>query len=135
MFYRITEIQEITRDSARKLEKVGITTTEHLLAKGSDAKARGKLALETGVGEKYLTRWVAQGDLMRIKGVGSEYSELLEAAGVDTIRKLGTRVPGNLHAKLTEVNTAKNLVRRTPTENEVSAWVAEAKTLPAMVSH
>jgi hypothetical protein len=72
---------------------------------------------------------------MRINGVGSEYSDLLEAAGVDTVKELATRRADNLFAKMEEVNAAKKLVRRTPTQAEVEKWIAEAKTLPAKVSH
>lgn len=128
MFYRITEIQEISADHARKLGKAGITTTEHLLAKGSDAKARGQLALETGIGEKYLTRWVGLGDLMRIKGVGSQYGELLMEIGVDSTPKLLAMKPADLLRKMEEHKKTKKLVGGVPKLAEVEQWLDELRT-------
>ncbi|NNM15945.1 MAG: DUF4332 domain-containing protein, partial [Bacteroidia bacterium] len=80
-------------------------------------------------------RWVNMADLFRIKGVGEEYADLLEAAGVDTVKELRNRVPANLHAKMNEVNEAKNLVRSAPSLSNVESWVDHAKTLDPMVSH
>jgi predicted flap endonuclease-1-like 5' DNA nuclease len=125
MFYRIREIEEISADYARKLDKAGITTTEHLLAKGSDARSRGQLALETGVAEKYLTRWVALADLMRIKGVGSQYGELLMAVGVDSTDKLQTMKPQELLRKMEEYKKTKKLVGGVPKLAEVELWLNE----------
>ena len=85
--------------------------------------------------EKRILEWVNRADLMRIKGVGSEFADLLEAAGVDTVKELAQRRADNLQAKMAELNTAKNLVNRAPSVTEVEKWVGEAKTLPAMVSH
>jgi predicted flap endonuclease-1-like 5' DNA nuclease len=128
MFYRITEIQEISPDYARKLEKVGITTTEHLLAKGSDAKARGLLATETGIGEKHLARLVSLGDLMRIKGVGSQYGELLMAVGVESTNKLLTIKPQELVRLMEEHKKTKKLVGGVPKLAEVEQWLNELRT-------
>jgi predicted flap endonuclease-1-like 5' DNA nuclease len=128
MFYRITEIQEISSDFARKLDKAGITTTEHLLAKGSDAKARGQLALETGVGEKHLTRWVALADLMRIKGVGSQYGELLMEIGVESTQKLQTMKAQDLLRLMEENKKTKKLVGGVPKLVEVEQWLNELRT-------
>jgi predicted flap endonuclease-1-like 5' DNA nuclease len=89
----------------------------------------------TGIDESKILRWVNMADLFRIKGIGEEYSDLLEAAGVDTVKELGTRKPDNLHAKLISVNTEKKLVRQLPTEKKVSNWVMQAKDLAPMVSH
>ena len=83
MFYKILEIEGIAPEHMRKLEKAGITTTEHLLAQAGDAKARERLAVSTGIGEKSLAKWAAMADLMRVKGIGQQYSELLVAVGVD----------------------------------------------------
>jgi predicted flap endonuclease-1-like 5' DNA nuclease len=127
MFYRIREIEEISADYARKLEKAGITTTEHLLAKGSDAKARGQLALETGVGEKHLTRWVALADLMRIKGVGSQYGELLMAIGVESTNKLLAMKPQELLRLMEEYKKTKKLVGGVPKLAEVEQWLNELR--------
>lgn len=128
MFYRITEIEGISPDYARKLEKAGVTTTEHLLAKGSDAKARGQLALETGVAEKHLTRWVAMADLMRIKGVGRQYGELLMEIGVESTQKLQTMKPQELLRLMEEHKKAKKLVGGVPKLAEVEQWLNELRT-------
>ena len=93
-----------------------------------------KLEQATGISGKLILKWVNHADLFRIKGVASEMSELLEAAGVDTVAELAQRVPANLHRGMEEVNEQKKLVRRTPTESQVAAWVAEASTLPRLVS-
>ncbi|MBK9343766.1 MAG: DUF4332 domain-containing protein [Dehalococcoidia bacterium] len=132
---KIIEIEGIGEKYAAALEGAGIATVEALLDTAGSASDRQALAEKTGVTPQRVLEWVNRADLMRIKGVGSEYSDLLEAAGVDTVKELATRRPDNLHAKLEEVNAAKSLVRRTPTAAEVEKWVAEAKTLPQKVTH
>jgi predicted flap endonuclease-1-like 5' DNA nuclease len=131
---KIIEIEGIGEKYAAALEGAGVATVEALLDTAGSASGRQALAEKTGVTPQRVLEWVNRADLMRIKGVGSEYSDLLEAAGVDTVKELATRRPDNLHAKLEEVNTAKSLVRRTPTAAEVEKWVAEAKTLPQKVT-
>ena len=103
--------------------------------KAGSAAGRKTLAQQTSIDEATLLEWVNRADLMRIKGVGSEFSDLLEAAGVDTVRELATRVAANLQASMAEVNQARNLVRRTPGVDEVDSWVTEAKNLSPMVFH
>ncbi len=132
---KIIDIEGIGPVFAEKLEGAGIKTVEALLKAGGAAAGRKDLATKTGIDAGKLLEWVNRADLYRIKGVGSEFSDLLENAGVDTVKELATRRADNLHAKMTEVNTAKKLVRRAPTLAEVEAWVAEAKTLPAAVTH
>ena len=132
---KIIEIEGIGETYAAALEKAGVATVEALLEQGGAPSGRQSLADKTGVTAQRILEWVNRADLMRIKGVGSEFSDLLEAAGVDTIKELAQRVPANLAARLTEVNEAKKLVRRVPGESEVSDWISEAKTLPAKVSH
>ncbi len=132
---KIDEIEGIGEKYGAALEAAGVSTVEALLEKGGSPSGRQGLAEKAGVTPHQILEWVNRADLMRIKGVGSEYSDLLEAAGVDTVKELATRRADNLHAKLEEVNTAKKLVRRTPSADEVEKWVAEAKTLPAMVSY
>lgn len=131
----IIEIEGIGEKYAATLHGAGINTVEALLEKGGSAAGRKALAEATGLSTERLLEWVNRADLMRIKGVGSEYADLLEASGVDTVKELAQRRADNLTAKMTEVNEAKKLVRRLPTQAEVEKWVAEAKTLPAMVSH
>ncbi len=132
---RIREVEGIGPVYAGKLEEAGITTTEGLLKAAGHKAGRRALAAETGISEAMLLEWVNRADLMRIKGVGSEYSDLLEAAGVDTVKELARRKPENLHAALLEVNERKHLVRRVPSLADVRSWVAMAATLEAAVSH
>ncbi len=132
---KIVEIEGIGEKLAATLEGAGVATVEALLATAGTAKGREELATKTGLKASQILEWVNRADLMRVKGVGSEYSDLLEAAGVDTVKELATRRPDNLHAKLLEVNEAKNLVRRPPALSQVEAWVADAKSLPPAVSH
>ena len=132
---QVEDIEGIGAAQATKLKTLGITTVEGLLAKGASPKGRDEIATTAGISEKSVLRWVNHADLYRIKGVGAEFAELLEAAGVDTVPELAQRSPANLAAKLTEVNEAKKLTRRVPSESQVTTWVAEAKTLPRVVTH
>jgi predicted flap endonuclease-1-like 5' DNA nuclease len=120
---------------AKKLEDAGIRTTEALLEKGSTPKGRKDLAEETGISGKLILEWVNHVDLFRIKGVGEEYSDLLEEAGVDTVPELAQRNAANLYAKLVEVNEAKELVRRLPAQSQVTDWIEQAKALPRVISY
>ena len=131
----IKEIEGIGPAYAAKLKDAGISTTEQLLEKGAAPKGREELATSTGVIAKLILEWVNHADLGRIKGIGWEYADLLEAAGVDTVPELAQRNADNLHAKLSEINATKEIVRRLPTADQVSAWVEEAKTLPRVVTH
>jgi len=131
----LKDIEGIGDAFAATLAGAGLTTTDDLLREAGSASGRRTLAGKVNLPESRILDWVNRADLMRIRGVGSEYSDLLEAAGVDTVRELGTRVPANLHARLVEVNDQRQLVRRAPTVTEVETWITEAKTLPAMVSY
>lgn len=132
---KIEKIEGIGASYAKKLAGAGITTTTGLLKAAADRKGRKELADQTGVPEKLILEWVNKADLMRVKGVGEEYSDLLEAAGVDTVRELRNRNAGNLHKALAETNDKKNLVRRTPSLTEVTAWVEHAKALDPLVTY
>lgn len=132
---KLTEIEGIGASYAEKLHKAGIVSIEDLLEKGSSPKGRKEVAEKANVSEKLLLRWVNMADLFRIKGVGEEYADLLEAAGVDTVPELGQRNSENLHKKLEEVNEAKNLVRRAPNLKEVAGWIEQAKILPRKVTY
>jgi predicted flap endonuclease-1-like 5' DNA nuclease len=131
----IAEVEGIGPAYAEKLAAVGIKTTDALLSEGATKKGREAIAEKSGISEKHILEWVNHCDLMRIKGVGSEYSDLLEAAGVDSVPELGQRNAANLHAKMAEVNEEKNLVRALPSESQVEDWVAQAKTLEKIVTH
>lgn len=120
---------------AGKLKEVGVDTPQALLERGATPKGRQELAEATGISEHMVLEWVNHVDLYRIKGVGSEYADLLEAAGVDTVVELAQRNPANLYEKLEEVNAEKRLVRKLPTHGEVQEWVAQAKNLPRMISY
>lgn len=133
--YQIEEIEGIGPAYGEKLAACGITKTAELLERCGSAKGRKEVAAASGLSETLLLKWVNMADLMRVPGVGSEFSELLEAAGVDTVKELAQRRADNLAAKMAEVNAAKRLTRRVPGEAEVSRWIEAAKTLPPAVSH
>ncbi|WP_428700267.1 DUF4332 domain-containing protein [Stappia sp.] len=135
MSYSIDEIEGIGPVYAEKLQAVGIKTTEAYLERAKDPKGRKALAEETGIDDKRILKWANMADLMRISGVGEEYSELLEAAGVDTVKELKHRNAANLHAKMAEVNEEKKLVRQLPSESAVEKWVAQAKDLPPTMTY
>ncbi|MCB9234582.1 MAG: DUF4332 domain-containing protein [Bacteroidia bacterium] len=131
----IIDIEGIGPKYAERLAEAGIKTTEKLLAEGGTKAGRKKIAEATEIDESRILRWVNMADLFRLKGVGEEYSDLLEAAGVDTVKELRNRNAANLYAKMVEVNAAKKLVRALPTEAKVSDWVEQAKGMEPMVSH
>jgi len=132
---QIEDIEGIGPTYAKKLVEVGIKTTDDLLEAGSTPKNRESLAAKTGITEKLILEWVNSADLFRVKGVGEEYSDLLEEAGVDTVVELSKRVAENLHAKILELNEKKKLVRRPPTLKEVKQWIEQAKKLPRKVEY
>lgn len=131
----IDAIEGIGHKYATTLRKHGVRTTEALLKRGSSRKGRKELAETTGISDKLVLEWVNRADLMRVKGVGEEYSDLLEAAGVDTVKELRRRNAGNLLAAMVDVNAKKRLVRRLPTESMVERWVEAAKGLDTVVTY
>jgi len=135
MTYKIEEIEGIGPAYTAKLQLAGITTTDELLQLCHDADGRKRTADKTGLSAAQLLKWANLADLMRISGIGSEYSELLEAAGVDTVKELATRRADNLAAKMAEVNAGKKLSRAVPAEKVVSGWIEQAKTLEPMITH
>ena len=135
MSYKITEIEGIGPAYAEKLAAEGVKTTDDYLDACADALGRKSMADKTGISDKLILRWANQADLMRINGVGEEFAELLEAAGVDTVKELRHRVPENLAEKMQEVNEAKKLARRAPALSEVVKWVDNAKTLDPRITH
>ena len=132
---QIADIEGIGPAFRDKLVAAGVKTTEALLERAAKSNGRRDLAAATGISANQLLEWVNRADLARIKGVGSEFADLLEAAGVDSPSELAQRVPANLQTKLVTVNTEKKLVRRAPTLAEVEGWVAEAKSMPKIVEH
>jgi len=135
MSYKIEEIEGIGPAYAEKLSAADVRTTDDLLKLCCDAKGRKSTAEKTGVSAGQLLKWANMADLMRISGVGSEYSELLEAAGVDTVKELRNRNAENLAVKMAEVNETKNLTRTVPSEKVVKGWVEQAKTLDPLITH
>jgi len=135
MSYKISEIEGIGPVYAEKLAAVGITTTDHFLTRCADKKGRSATAEKSGIGEKLLLNWANKADLMRIHGVAAQFSELLEAAGVDTVKELRTRRADNLAAKMAEVNAEKNLCNAVPSAGTVQKWIDQAKELEPMITH
>ena len=131
----VLNIEGIGPKYAKKLIDKGVKTTNALLKQGATKKGRKDIAEKTGISEILILEWVNLADLFRIKGVAEEYSDLLEEAGVDTVKELRNRKPENLHAKIIETNEAKKLVRRVPSLKEVKNWVAQAKELPPVVTY
>ncbi len=132
---KIEEIEGIGPTYGEKLRGCGVTDTDSLLEQGCTPGGRKKLASGADVSDKLVLKWVNMADLFRIKGVGSEYAELLECAGVDTVKELAQRNAENLATKMAEVNGEKNLTRRLPNVDAVTKWVAEAKELPRKVEY
>lgn len=135
MNYPIEKIEGIGPKYAKKLGEAGIKRTSHLLERGASRKGRKDVAEQTGLDEKLILKWANMCDLMRIKGVGEEYSELLEAAGVDTVKELRTRKPENLHKAMVEANEKKKMVRQLPSLSQVERWVAQAKELDPVMTY
>lgn len=132
---KISDIEGVGDSYAAKLKEAGIDTVEELLEAGASAKGRELIEEKTGIAHKLVLKWVNHADLFRIKGVAGQFAELLEASGVDTVPELAQRNAANLAAKMEEVNAEKNLTNRVPNESEVEKWVAEAKSLPRVVTH
>ena len=118
-----------------KLKAAGVGSIKALLEVCATPKGRADLAEKAGVSDKLILKWANHADLMRIKGIGGEYSELLEAAGVDTVPELAMRKAENLTKKMEEVNESKSLVRRLPTQAQVEDWVKQAKDLPRVMKY
>lgn len=135
MSYPIIDIEGIGPKYTKMLKKVGISQTKHLLARGASKQGRKQLSRDSGCSEAQILKWTNMADLMRVRGVAEEYSELLEAAGVDTVKELRTRKPDNLHEKMAEVNAKKKLVRQLPGPKQVAKWVAHAKKLKPVMTY
>ena len=133
----LTTIEGIGPKNAKLLKAAGIRGTTSLLNAACTKKGRKELAKSSGVSEKLILEWCNRADLMRVRGVGEEYSDLLEQAGVDTVKELRNRKPANLHAKMLEVNSAgkRSFVRRPPSLSEVERWVEHAKSLDPMMTY
>ena len=132
---KISDIEGIGPSYAKKLAKAGVRSVEGLLKNGASARGRKEISSASGVDQTLVLEWVNRADMYRVKGVGRQYSDLLEKAGVDTVVELSKRAAGNLYAKMVEVNRAKNLVNGMPGLKKVEGWIAQAKKLPRIVTH
>ena len=132
---KLSEIEGIGGTYAAKLEGAGISSIENLLKACCEKKGRKEICEKADISEKLILSWVNRADLTRINGVSTQYADLLECAGVDTVPELAQRKPENLHVKMSEVNEVKNLVRKVPALSQVQDWVAQAKNLPRVVCH
>lgn len=135
MAKKIAEIEGIGPVYQQKLEAAGITTVEGLLEAGASKSGRKKIAAESGIDEGKILDWVNMADLFRIKGVASQFAELLKAAGVDTVKELRNRNAENLYAKLVEVQEAKKITKAVPALSKVEDFVEQAKALEPVVTH
>lgn len=128
-------IEGIGPKNAEKLARAGVRSIEALLEKGGKSKDRKVLSTESGISDTQILEWVNRADLFRIHGIGEEYSDLLEKAGVDTVVELSKRKADNLHAAMAQINAEKNLVNRMPSVGMVEGWIKEAKSLPRAVEY
>lgn len=135
MSYKIAEIEGIGETYAAKLEEAGIKTTEDLLNVCATPAGRKKVAEDTGISSKLILKWTNHADLFRIKGVAGQFAELLEASGVDTVKEFRHRVAANLHAKMLEVNEAKNLCNRVPSVSELEKMIDQAKEMEPAITY
>lgn len=132
---KLSKIEGIGPAYAAKLEAAGLTSETTFLEICCSKKGRKDIAEKSGISEKMLLSWVNRADLSRIKGVSTQYADLLEHAGVDTVPELAQRNAENLQMKMAEVNEEKNLVKKVPPLSSVEDWCTQAKNLPKIVTH
>jgi len=131
----LLKIEGVGEAYENKLQEAGIKSTQALLEKGATPPGRKEIAARSGIAESLILRWINHADLSRIKGVGGQYAELLEAAGVDTVAELAQRNAENLHKHLVAANEEKRLVRKLPNQTQVSNWIKQAKKLPRAITY
>ena len=131
----INEVEGIGPSHAEKLEAHGIKTVEDLLKAGASPNGRQELANNTGISHQLILRWVDEADLFRVKGLARQYTELLRAAGVDSVKELAQRKADHLHEKLTAINHEKKHVHQIPSASAIERWIEETKTLPRIVTY
>lgn len=135
MAKKIEDIEGVGPSNGAKLRAAGCRSVGQLLDMGCTKKGRAHIAAKTGLSEGRILKWVNHADLFRVKGIASQYAELLECAGVDTVKELRNRNVENLAAKMVEINNAKRLVRNVPSAKVVAGWIAQAKILDPKVTH
>jgi hypothetical protein len=133
--YPLTDIEGIDEEIAALLKSAGIRSSEALLEAARTARGRKALAAKTGLSEQQLLRWVKMADCMRVRGVSREYAELLQAAGVDSVKALRYRNPRNLVEAMAKANKARKCVNLLPSEKVVVRWIGHARTLPHKITH
>jgi len=131
----IIAIEGIGEKYAAVLKEIGIATVEALLMAGATPKGRQEIAEKTGINDKLVLEWTNRADLFRIKGVAEEYSDLLEASGVDTVVELAQRNAANLFQKMVATNEEKKKVRKLPTQGQVADWIEQAKAMPRIITY
>jgi predicted flap endonuclease-1-like 5' DNA nuclease len=132
---QLQDVEGIGKKYSADLKMAGVRSIMALLEKGATLKGRKEIAEKSGVSEDLVLQWVNHADLYRIRGIGSEYSDLLEAAGVDTVPELAQRNADSLMEKLKVANTEKKRVRRLPVLAQVQDWIAQAKSLPRVINY
>ena len=135
MSVTLAELKGITEAVAAALKGQGLADSDALLEKAKTPKGRKELAQAAGVDTGVILELANRADLARVKGIGRVYSDLMEVAGVDTVKELAHRVPGNLHAKLIEINKVRQFTQRPPSVDQISDFVEQAKKLPAMLEY
>ena len=135
MTNKLESIEGIGRSYAAMLRQAGIKSCEDLLTRGMTKHGRQLMSAKCGISETLILKWVNMADLFRVKGIASQYSQLLEVAGVDTVKELRNRNADNLVAKLKEINETKFLVRKTPSMSQVQNWIEQTKSLPPAVTY
>jgi predicted flap endonuclease-1-like 5' DNA nuclease len=131
----IEDVEGVGPVNAGKLKDAGVRTTDDLLQRGGSRRGRDELEATTGIGHNQILEWTNHVDLYRVSGVGSEYADLLEAAGVDSVAELAQRNAKNLSETFGELDLARNTVRNIPSESTVAGWIEEARSLPRMVEY
>jgi predicted flap endonuclease-1-like 5' DNA nuclease len=132
---KLVTVEGIGESYAQRLEEAGIKTTDDLLELGASAQGRMEIAERTDISVRLILNWVNRAEVLRIRGVGEEFADLLEAGGIDTVRELAQRNPENLYRKLARVNQEQWLVRRLPSPEQVEDWVEQARALPRVVTY
>jgi predicted flap endonuclease-1-like 5' DNA nuclease len=132
---KLIDIEGIGPSNAQKLNNAGVTSIQTLLKQGANPNGRKELAEKSGISEKQILEWVNHADLFRVKGIGGQYSDVLESAGVDTVAELAKRNAENLYQKILEVNEQNHLVRHLPGISQVREWIRRANQLPRVVSY
>ncbi|UCD35626.1 MAG: DUF4332 domain-containing protein [Nitrospiraceae bacterium] len=132
---KLEKIEGIGEKYAKKLTDAGVPSREKLLEKGASSQGRREIAGKSGISETLILKWVNQADLARVRGISEEYGDLLEVTGVDSVPELAARNPEKLYNNLVQVNGSKKLVRKLPSQKQISAWIEEARKLPRVVTH